>query len=216
MQSELQFPIRSTTVPVTTINYFPHSAQSNYHALTARAERHFHAGFSLLSSFTFSKAITNAPQYRNAGGITGDENSPPQNSFNLAADRGPAYFNAKFRWVTSAVYDLPFGKGKKHAATRARRRPSWAAGRSRASCNCRPGFPYTIDYKGDPINIGGGSGGILVRPNYVLTSAGANGEPQSVLRPAIHGRVVQHRGVCAAGFRVRRRGTEHHDWRPAS
>jgi hypothetical protein len=26
------------------------------------------------------------------------------------------------------------------------------------------GFPYTIDYTGDPINIGGGSGGILVRP----------------------------------------------------
>jgi len=36
------------------------------------------------------------------------------------------------------------------------------------------GYPYTINYKGDPINIGGGSGGILVRPNYVL---GADGRP---------------------------------------
>ena len=43
------------------------------------------AGFSLLDSFTWSKAISNAPQYRNAGGITGSENSPPQNSFNLSA-----------------------------------------------------------------------------------------------------------------------------------
>ena len=39
------------------------------------------------------------------------------------------------------------------------------------------GFPYTINYKGDPINIGGSSGGILVRPNYVLDSSGANVDP---------------------------------------
>jgi hypothetical protein len=113
VQAASLFPITSTVVPVSTINYFPHSAQSNYHALTVRAERKYTAGFSLLSSFTWSKAISNAPQYRNAGGITGSENSPPQNSFDLAADRSLAYFNAEFRWVTSAVYDLPFGKGKK-------------------------------------------------------------------------------------------------------
>src|SRR5208282_5792411 len=98
-------------VPVGSINYYPHSAQSDYHALTARLERRFQGGFSLLSAFTYSKAISNAPQYRNAGGITGDENSPPQNSYDLAADRSLAYFNLKFRWVTSAVYELPFGKG---------------------------------------------------------------------------------------------------------
>ena len=34
-------PLSTTTVPVTTINYFPHSAHSNYHALTARGERRF-------------------------------------------------------------------------------------------------------------------------------------------------------------------------------
>src|ERR1039457_4281057 len=76
-QAQLSFPMSSTTVPVSTINYFPHAEQSNYHALTGRLERRFHAGVSLLNSFTWSKAITNAPQYRTAGGITGSENSPP-------------------------------------------------------------------------------------------------------------------------------------------
>ena len=173
VQAALHFPMTSATVPVTTINYFPHSAQSNYHALTTRLERRFTAGFSLLSSFTWSKAISNAPQYRNAGGITGNENSPPQNSFNLAADRSLAYFNAKFRWVTSGVYDLPFGKGKKmltHGAGAAIL-GGWQVS---AILQMQTGFPYTINYKGDPINIGGGSGGILVRPNYVL---GSNGMP---------------------------------------
>jgi hypothetical protein len=54
--------------------------------------------------------ISNAPQYRNASGITRSGNSPPQDSFDLATDRGLAYFKAKLRWVTTAVYDLPFGK----------------------------------------------------------------------------------------------------------
>ena len=169
----LQFPRSATVVPVSTINYFPHSAHSNYHALTARVERRYHSGFSLISAFTWSKVLTNAPQYRNAGGITGDENSPPQNSFNLAADRSPAYFNAKLRWVTSGVYDLPFGKGKRFAAGGV---AAAVAGGWQVSgiFQTQTGFPFTIDYKGDPINIGGGSGGILVRPNYVL---GPNGLP---------------------------------------
>jgi hypothetical protein len=174
VQAALAFSATSNVVPVTTINYFPHSAQSNYHALTARLEHKF-SSFQLLSSFTYSKAITNAPQYRNAGGITGDENSPPQNSFDLAADRGLAYFDTKFRAVTSLVYDLPFGSGKKLFA-------KGAAGailggwRISGELQLQTGFPYTIDYKGDPINIGGGSGGILVRPNYVWSN-GANVDP---------------------------------------
>ncbi len=176
VQSALQFPATSNTVPVTTINYFPHSAHSSYHALLVRAERRYHAGLSLLNSFTYSKALTNAPQYRNAGGITGDENSPPQNSFNLSADKSPAYFNAKFRNVISGVYELPFGKGKPLMSQ------GWAGQvlggwQISGTLQLQTGFPYTINYRGDPINIGGGSGGILVRPNYVLDASGKNVDP---------------------------------------
>ena len=34
-----------------------------------------------------------------------------------------------------------------------------------------------MNYKGDPINIGGGSGGILVRPNYAADASGRNVDP---------------------------------------
>ena len=173
VQAELAFPLSNATVPVTTINYFPHSAQSNYHALTVRGERRYSAGFSLLSAFAWSRAITNAPQYRNAGGISGDENSPPQNSFNLAADRSLAYFDAKYRLVTASVYELPFGKN--HALFSSRPGALILGGwQVSAILQLQTGFPFTINYKGDPINIGGGSGGIIVRPNYVL---GAGGKP---------------------------------------
>lgn len=176
VQSALNFPATATVVPVTTINYYPHSAHSNYHALLTRFEQRLTSGFSLLSSFTYSKALTNAPQYRNAGGITGNENSPPQNSFNLAADRSPAYYNAKFRWVTTALYDVPFGRG--HAMLN-RGAAAFLLGGWQLSgtLQTQTGFPYTINYKGDLINIGGGSGGILVRPNYVADSSGRNVDP---------------------------------------
>ena len=173
--SALAFPETSTIVPVTTINYFPHSAHSSYNALLTRLERKFSGGMSILSAFTYSKALTNAPQYRNAGGITGNENSPPQNSFDLSADRGPAYFNTKFRWVTTGLYDLPFGKGKP-MVTEGVGAAIFGGWQLTGTLQLQTGFPYTIDYKGDPENIGGGSGGILERPNYV-TQNGQNVNP---------------------------------------
>src|SRR5262249_50542169 len=58
--------LTSDSVPVTQVNFYAHSAQSNYHAMLLRFERRFSNGFSLLTSYTWSKAITNAPQFRNA------------------------------------------------------------------------------------------------------------------------------------------------------
>jgi len=90
----IQFPsyitVVGNTVPVGQINYLPHSAQSKYESLFARLEKRFSRGISFLSSYTWSKAITNAPQFRNAGGVNGNENSPPQDSYNLAAERSLA------------------------------------------------------------------------------------------------------------------------------
>ena len=68
--SALAYPSTSNIVPVTTINYFPHYAHSNYNALLVRAERRYSSGFSLLNSFTWSNA-SHGPMRRstrNAGG----------------------------------------------------------------------------------------------------------------------------------------------------
>jgi hypothetical protein len=149
-----------------TIATLPNEAQSNYHALYVRGERRFINGVSFLSSFTFSKAITNAPQFRNAGGATGTENSPAQNSYDLSADRGPAAFNARFRQVNTTVYALPFGHGQRWLSDG----PASAilSGWQIAGImSIQTGFPSTINLTGDTANIGGGSGGILIRADPV-------------------------------------------------
>jgi hypothetical protein len=165
-----QFPDYVTavgnSVPVGFINFLPHSAQSNYHALFVRFEKRFSSGFSILSSYTFSKAITNAPQFRNAGGAGGAENSPPQDSFNLSAERGLASFDVESRWVDTFVYDLPVGKRGKYLQSGI---AAAILGDLQLSgiYQMQTGFPFTVNLKGDTAGVGAGTGGIFVRPNVV-------------------------------------------------
>ncbi len=154
--------VTGNTVPIGQINYLPHSAQSNYESLFVRLERRFSRGISFLSSYTWSKAITNAPQFRNAGGASGSENSPPQNSFNLAAERGLASFNVAHRLINTVLYDLPAPRGKGLM--------SKILGDTQLSgiVSAQTGFPFTINLAGDTAGIGAGTGGVIIRPNYVL------------------------------------------------
>ena len=158
--------VQGASVGGGTIAILPNIAQSNYHSMYLRGERRFTKGFSYLTSFTYSKAITNAPQFRNAGGVTGSENSPPQNSYDLSAERGLASFSAKFRWVNTGVYELPFGAGKpwlSHGLA-SQILGGWQLA---GIMSMQSGFPFTINISGDTAGIGGGSGGILIRGNPV-------------------------------------------------
>jgi hypothetical protein len=170
------------SAPVGFINFLPHSAQSNYHALLVRLEKRFNKGFSFLNSYTFSKSITNAPQFRNAGGVNGNENSPAQDSFNLAAERGLASINIGHRWVSTGIYSLPFGKQGEYLR-------EGLAGRILGGIqlsgilSLQTGFPFTINVQGDPANVGAGTGGIYVRPNAVPgTTAALSGSERSTSR----------------------------------
>jgi hypothetical protein len=158
--------VTGTSVPVQQVNVYQMSAQSNYHALFGRFEKRLSRGFSVLSSYTFSKAIGNAPQYRNAGGANGSENSPPQDSYNLRAERGLSPYDVRNRSVTSFVYDLPFGKGKTMftSGIGAAVLGDWQVS---GILSLQGGFPFTINLAGDTAGIGGGTGGILIRPNPV-------------------------------------------------
>ena len=164
------FTVSGDSVPVGFINYLPHSAQSNYHAGFLRLEKRFGRGFSWLSSYTFSKGITNAPQFRNAGGVNGSENSPAQDAFNLRADRSLAYYDTRHRLVNTFVYDLPFGRGKAllQSGIFSKILGDW---QTSGIWTMQSGFPFTINLKGDTAGVGAGTGGIFVRPNLVY---GAN------------------------------------------
>ena len=80
----------------------------SYNSLAVKLEHRFSRGFSLLSDYTWSKAIDMSSSVRNHNG----EQQFPQTTYCLKCERGLSNFNVGQRFVNSALYELPFGKGK--------------------------------------------------------------------------------------------------------
>lgn len=81
-------------------------ANSIYHALQARFQKRLTHGFTALASYTWSKSIDDASNFFTSAG---DPNFP-QNSFDLAAERGLSNFDVRHRFSLSYSYALPFRK----------------------------------------------------------------------------------------------------------
>ncbi len=91
------------------IFYGETNATSTYHAFRAQFEKRFSAGFTVLSFYTFAKHIDNASAL--ADGFAGQ--NIVQDPLNIRADKGRASDDARHRFVTSYVFELPFGRGKR-------------------------------------------------------------------------------------------------------
>jgi len=79
-------------------------ANSNYNALQMRFQQRLTRGFSALASYTWSKSIDDASNFFTSAG---DPNFP-QNSYNVAAERGRSNFDVSHRLSVSYSYALPF------------------------------------------------------------------------------------------------------------
>ena len=94
------------------ITWVDPAGSSSYNSLFVRFEHRLTNGLYFLNSFTWAKALGNSEQaLENAG--SGNTVANPQNIYNLAAERGPTSSDIKLINVTSFVYQLPFGKGRR-------------------------------------------------------------------------------------------------------
>jgi hypothetical protein len=92
-------------------NYSESTGYSNFNALEAQFQKRFSAGLETLVAFTWEKCLADTNGDFNAE--NGSESAPYQYYFNPRLGYGPcAYDTPKvFNW--SAVYELPFGHGKR-------------------------------------------------------------------------------------------------------
>ncbi len=81
---------------------------SDYDALSAKLTRRFSSGLTYLVSYTWSKSIDTGSGIRQPSGDTQEA----QNDACIQCDRALSAFNAGQRFVTSSLYELPFGKGR--------------------------------------------------------------------------------------------------------
>jgi len=82
--------------------------KANYNSFSAKLTRRFSGGLTYLASYTWAKAMDTGCGIRVPPGDT----LFVQDGWCQQCDRAVSGFNAAHRFVTSALYELPFGKGK--------------------------------------------------------------------------------------------------------
>ena len=146
--------IQSKTFPVSTINLLENSAQSWYDAGYVNVRRRYAHGLSLLANYTFSKNLTNAPDFRSPM----DESAIPQNNLDLAVEKGPGC-DVRHRFALSAVYLIP---AYKTAAWTRLLTENWTFS---TIYQVQTGMPFTISVFGDTANSGTVLGENPIRAN---------------------------------------------------
>ena len=158
--------IQSQTFPVSTINLLENSAQSWYDAGYFNLRRRYSHGLSVLANYTFSKSLTNAPDFRSAM----DEAAIPQNNRDLALEKGPGC-DVRHRFALSAVYNIPSYNA---AAWTKLLTQNWTFS---TIYQVQSGMPFTISVFGDTANSGTVLGENPIRAN-------ATGQP--IFGPGTH------------------------------
>jgi hypothetical protein len=88
-----------------------------YNALQTVVTHRFSAGFFIQSSWTWAKNLSDA-EGDHPTGFGGDGSSGRlEDRFNLAANYGDVSFTRRHRWLTTAVVDIPVGRGMKYGST---------------------------------------------------------------------------------------------------
>ena len=138
------FAIQSETFPVSAINYLENTADSWYDAGWIDARREFQHGLTFLADYTWSKSLTDAPDFRSSM----MQASIPQNNSDLAAEKGLNGMDVPHRFVASVVYSVP---GWRSHAFIHRLTSGWTLG---SIFTAESGMPFTISVFGDTANAG--------------------------------------------------------------
>lgn len=133
-----------------TVIYDIQQLNSNYNAAEVKLEKKYSQGLTWLTSYTYSRCMDYAEQRPSSYG-----NSDFQNPWDRRPEYAPCAYDLTHVFVTSAIYDLPFGAGKRYL-----NQPGWVARKlisgwqTSGILTMNNGFPFTIYVPFDNANIG--------------------------------------------------------------
>jgi hypothetical protein len=105
----LTIPQRSPFPNFGRIQLVDNHGVGSYNALSGKFTKRYSNGLTTLVSYTWSKSIDTATAIRNLGGDT----LFPQNSYCRSCEKARSSHDTRHRLVTSALWELPFGKGRR-------------------------------------------------------------------------------------------------------
>ena len=137
---------------VTQVSLTESEATMNYNALQVTGRHRAAQGLEFLTNYTYSKALTNNLGYYGAGGgASASQSAYWQDSYNGAADYGPAFFDSTHIFSFSGYYDLPVGRGRRFGGSMNRAVDlavgGWKLG---AIASLHSGLPLTVSSNQNP------------------------------------------------------------------
>ena len=132
------------------IQLVDNGGKGNYNSLGTKLTKRFSSGLTYLVSYTWSKSIDTASSIRNQGNDT----LFPQNSYCRMCERARSAFDVAHRFITSALWELPIGKGRSVDVQNAFANAvvgGWQVG---SIIGAHAGYPLNIFQGGDPSNTG--------------------------------------------------------------
>jgi hypothetical protein len=143
---------------ITSISTTAARGRANYHGLQTSFKQRPIQGLEFLANYTWSKTMTNNLGYYGAGAastgfgaVVNAQSAYPQNSYDIEADYGPAFFDATHVVSLSGSYELPIGKDRKFGSQMNRALDTAIGGWSTSfAVVARSGFPITVTNTGNP------------------------------------------------------------------
>ncbi len=126
------------------------SVNSNYNSLAVKLQQRFSRGLTYVVGYTWSHAIDNGSAIRTHSG----DPLFPQDSYNLANDRGLSQFHVQHRLTTSLLWELPFGKGRRWLQAGGFSDAIVGGWQLGSIITVQTGFPYTVVSGQDVANTG--------------------------------------------------------------
>ncbi len=140
------------------IQLVDNGANGNYNSGSIKLTKRYSAGVTLLTSYSYAKSIDDSSGIR----VQGDDTLFPQNSYCVRCERGLSAFDTRQRFVTSGLWDIPIGKGRRVNLQNSfvdAVAGGWQLG---SIVTVQTGFPITASVGGSDRS---GTGGGYDRPN---------------------------------------------------
>ncbi len=158
------------------INTRANGANASYNAAQIEVNHRYSSGISFNTAYTFAKNLADNQGY--TADHFADENAGHRSmdAWDLKHEYGPVYGTRRNRWITSAVYELPVGKGRRFGAHMNRLLDAAIGGWQVSSIFLWQSGPYMTPYfsGGDPSGTGSGVIGRDQAPDLVGKPALSN------------------------------------------
>jgi hypothetical protein len=133
-------------------------ATMNYNSLQAEVHHRFQQGLTFDSTYTFAKNLADNQGPVPSGFAGENAGGRSMDAFNIKDEYGPVWGTRKQRWITTAVYELPFGRGRRFMSNAGRLADGLLGGWRLSNIFLIQSGPYETPYfsNGDPSGTGSG------------------------------------------------------------